>query len=141
MLETSKKPKLPPALTWKDILAEEPFEGQHWEGAYGLPPGSTIENWDAHSGGSTPSLSPLDDSDDLDDSLSSLESSEVLDVVSTPETSTQRPVFESRPTYGHRKEFEDLRSRQYWRAEWRIDTPLTRPFNLADASTLGRQQH
>ena len=30
--------KVKAGLTWADILAEEPFEGQHWEGVYGLPP-------------------------------------------------------------------------------------------------------
>ncbi|PIL37409.1 hypothetical protein GSI_01103 [Ganoderma sinense ZZ0214-1] len=57
-------------LTWKDILAEEPLEGQHWEGAYGLPPGSTVENWDHRSDGSSPSLSPWDSESDDDESRS-----------------------------------------------------------------------
>ncbi|KAH9002214.1 Spc98 family-domain-containing protein [Lactarius hatsudake] len=34
---------------WKNILDEEPFEGQHWEGVYGLPPGSTVEGWETRS--------------------------------------------------------------------------------------------
>ncbi|KAF8592572.1 hypothetical protein K439DRAFT_1610352 [Ramaria rubella] len=31
--------------TWENILKEEPFEGQHWQGAYGLPGGSVVQDW------------------------------------------------------------------------------------------------
>ncbi|KAG6856047.1 hypothetical protein H0H87_008151 [Tephrocybe sp. NHM501043] len=71
----------PPALTWASIVAEEPFEGEHWEGVYGLPPGfvrrdetqsrgfydreKESERLDWDSRWSTPSLSPLN-SDDLE---------------------------------------------------------------------------
>lgn len=39
--------------------------------------------------------------------------------------------------YNYRKDIEDLRARQYWRAEWRIDASIDRPFDLGDPSTLG----
>ncbi|KAG6812942.1 hypothetical protein H0H92_015262 [Tricholoma furcatifolium] len=70
----------PPKLTWASIVAEEPFEGEHWEGVYGLPPGfvkraalpegfydkeKERERLDWDSRWSTPSLSPLN-SDDLE---------------------------------------------------------------------------
>ena len=42
--------------------------------------------------------------------------------------------------YGHRKDVEELQARQYWRAEWRSDVSLSRPFALGDASTLGKSQ-
>ncbi|OBZ70494.1 Gamma-tubulin complex component 5 [Grifola frondosa] len=145
-LDGVKNPsKMPSILTWKDILADEPFEGQHWEGAYGLPPGSTVENWDSHSEGSTPSLSPWDDSDDLDDSRSS---SELLDDVSEPPQIFNRvdiipTVMNNRPTniYQHRKDVEDLYARQYWRADWHPDVPNDRSFNIGDPSTLGPSFH
>ena len=38
--------------------------------------------------------------------------------------------------YQHRKAFEDLQARQYWRPEWRIQADLDRPFSLGDHSTL-----
>ncbi|KAG6861976.1 hypothetical protein C0995_009160 [Termitomyces sp. Mi166 len=75
-------PSSPPAaLTWDSIVAEEPFEGEHWEGVYGVPSGwvrrdeiqpkgfydreneSHRLDWDSR--WSTPSLSPLN-SDDLE---------------------------------------------------------------------------
>ena len=130
-------------MTWNDILSEEPFEGQHWEGVYGLPPGSTVEGWEVHSGGSSPSLSPLDDSDDLDDSLSILDSEESSRVTdfSMPMIQRTAPVPDYEGAYGHRGELEDLQAKQYWRSDWRMDICLTRPFDIGDASTLGGQEH
>ena len=61
--------KVKSGLTWADILAEEPFEGQHWEGAYGLPRGAVRtdgEPTDLDSD-SSPSLSPLEDEDELEE--------------------------------------------------------------------------
>jgi len=144
-MENIRNPSKPlPTLTWKDILDEEPFEGQHWEGVQGLPLGSTVENWDTHSGGSTPSLSPvddLDDLDDLDDSPSLLASPELLDDTSAQAAATTQRVAVLRnymPKYHHhRRDFEELQARQYWRADWRTDADTTRPFDIGDASTLG----
>ena len=137
-------------LTWEKILAEEPFEGQHWEGAYGLPPGSVkrTEDWDARSdrsGGSTPSLSPWDDEDDMDEELSSPAYSphsvpgsgtppspmadEHADHVNAWNTEAYR--------YSYLYEVEDLQSRQYWKPEWRNDTPTDMTFNVGQASSLG----
>lgn len=134
----------PPSLTWKDILAEEPFEGQHWEGAYGLHPGSTKENWETISEGSATSLSPLHDSDEDDltqdeESLSSFDSGDGS--VASPIALLAPRKMDTRNSrsekYHHRKAFEELQGRQYWRAEWRTDASLSRPFYLGDASTLG----
>ncbi len=59
-LESSRAPRTDPvSISWKNILDEEPFEGQHWEGVYGLPPGSTVEGWETKSLDSTPPYSPL----------------------------------------------------------------------------------
>ena len=32
--------------SWNDIIMEEPFTGQHWQGAYGLPDGAVVKSWD-----------------------------------------------------------------------------------------------
>ncbi|KAH9938094.1 Spc98 family-domain-containing protein [Fomitopsis serialis] len=122
-----------PGLTWETILAEEPFEGDHWEGVY---PRGTDDHLDTHSGGSTPSLSPWDDSD-LDESLSS---SEVLDPTEDGQLDQEAGAEKLRfppAAYRHRQDVEDLQARQYWRPGWRTDAPIARAFNVGDASTLG----
>ncbi|KAH9899569.1 Spc98 family-domain-containing protein [Cubamyces lactineus] len=137
-----------PTLTWKDILSEEPFEGQHWEGVYGLPPGSTVEGWERRSDGSSPSLSPWDSESDLDGSHSSSELSTV------PETPPPAPVRlqntgapNTRGTtdplnaYRHRQDVEELQARQYWRPDWRADVNLDKPFDIGDASSLAPSFH
>lgn len=143
-------PKLPGPLTWKEILADEPFHGQHWEGVYGLPPGSTVEGWEVESGGSSPSLSPWDDDmddinrDDGSDSLSlagSVTSMQLEENDSPLRIEGGRDddddVLEDVPEfYKHRKAFEELQARQYWKPEWRIQADLDRPFNIRDHSTL-----
>jgi gamma-tubulin complex component 5 len=133
------------ALTWKEILAEEPFSGQHWEGAYGLPPGSTVEQWETRSGGSTPSLSPLDDSDsdeeerDEEDFFPEANHAHLPSTVapSIPVGNRHHPDSLESYNFDYRTQVEDLQARQYWRAEWRTDASLARHFNLGDASTLG----
>ncbi len=129
------------ALTWQDILAEEPFEGQHWEGVYGLPSGNVVgsQSWGADSDGSTPSLSPWDDEDDTEQSSSSSEI-ELTDKVpdhlyeGEPDTRTWGSQVAS---YNHRYEVEEMQARQYWRPDWRSPAFLHKPFNIGDASTLG----
>jgi gamma-tubulin complex component 5 len=142
-MDNLKNPTKPPTLTWQDILSEEPFEGQHWEGVYGLPPGSTVEGWELESGGSTPSLSPLDDSDDGDDTLSSLDSGERPLVVDTPLPSrrSRNTVTDHRLKHAHREELEKLRSRQYWRADWHPETPLKSSLDIGDPSSLGKFEY
>ncbi|KAK0453053.1 hypothetical protein EV421DRAFT_1761696 [Armillaria borealis] len=69
----TETPKVPETLTWKKILEEEPFEGEHWEGVYGLPPGS-VKNWrEPDSQSDVSSVLSLDSEDlDLEDSSESL---------------------------------------------------------------------
>ena len=139
-------PKPAPGLTWQDILAEEPFEGQHWQGAYGLPPGSTVEDWDTGSEGSTPSLSALDDLDDIDESLSSLGSpDDRLELESPPSSpppasASAHPARASstaaEPNYVHRDVVEALQARQYWKEDWRIEESAHQPWNVEDVSTF-----
>ncbi|KAG6897614.1 hypothetical protein C0992_013054 [Termitomyces sp. T32_za158] len=160
---------VPAALTWESIVAEEPFEGEHWEGVYGVPSGwvrrdetrpngfydrgveSQRLDWDSR--WSTPSLSPLNSDDleldiDQEEEKRALASSETSDT-SEPESAGDRDgrlmYGESAPrrsppqTYAHRKEFEALQAKQYWREGWKRDVdPLQRrAFDMGDASTLG----
>lgn len=135
-LENANNPVAPPpALTWAEILAEEPFEGEHWEGIYD----GHQNDWDT-----TPSLSPLNSDDlalDNDDSLSTSDyeepaSSLPKQVENEPWPSTQAKA-KMPYTYAHRKVFEDLRARQYWRDGWTTDADPKRRFDLWDPSTLG----
>lgn len=132
-------------LTWQNILAEEPFEGQHWQGAYGLPPGSVKvnEDWDIRSerSGSSSSLSSWGDDDYSEKGFSSPGYS---DRDLTAPSSPVEPFLECEParttgfsSYSYRYDIEDLQARQYWRPEWRGDAPTDISFNVDDASTLG----
>jgi gamma-tubulin complex component 5 len=111
-------PPPPPGLTWADIFGDDPVEAES---------------------SSSASLSPLNSDDleldDEDDSFSSLDPED--DVPDAPMHEPSRPPH----TYAHRKEFEQLQVRQYWRDDyvWRWDAKgKGRAFDLGDASTLGR---
>ncbi|EIW61599.1 uncharacterized protein TRAVEDRAFT_143542 [Trametes versicolor FP-101664 SS1] len=137
-----------PKLTWKDILAEEPFEGQHWEGVYGLPRGSTVEGWETRSDGSTPSLSPWDSDSDLEGAQSSSELSVIPDTPPPAHSGPQQTgefeggaTIDPRNAYRHRQDVEELQARQYWRSEWRTDAAIEKPFDLGDASSLAPSFH
>ncbi|KAJ3576249.1 hypothetical protein NP233_g563 [Leucocoprinus birnbaumii] len=135
-----------PTLTWKDILAEEPFEGEHWEGILDDKPRDGQE-WD-----STPSLSPL--SSDLEDadSISSLsyderrrprqsldqQEGEHDEDEDMPPLERITPGSSAPPyTHSHRKEYENLREMQYWRGDWKGYSQPSRKFAIGDPSTLG----
>ena len=129
----------PVSISWKNILDEEPFEGQHWEGVYGLPPGSTVESWETKSLDSTPPYSPLplDDLDDLTASLPSLDSPPSVDAELSLNPDAESASMANISSFGHRQLIEDLQRRQYWRTEWRTDASLTPSFAIKEASTLG----
>ncbi|KAJ4479162.1 Spc98 family-domain-containing protein [Lentinula aciculospora] len=144
-------------LTWKKILEEDPYEGDHWIGIPGGIPMSRRRRSSAYVSednddellddlDTSPSLSPLD-SDDvaLDDTDSEHEIFQSLDKSphsGAPTTSAidtrHRPLY---TTYAYRQELENLKSKQYWLPDWKIgsDVALQRPgtFNIGDASTLG----
>ncbi|GJE84854.1 gamma-tubulin complex component [Phanerochaete sordida] len=134
------------SLTWADILAEEPFEGQHWEGAYGLPPGAVRKDEDSApvDSDSSPSLSPLEDEDDFEELSSRWDTASDLEsrpsTPPQPETALEQAVTEefSRQIalYSHRDEIESLQAQQYWRSDWRDGVRNDRPFNIGDPSTL-----
>ena len=167
----SNLPPPPAQLTWAAILAEEPFEGEHWEGVYGLPSGfvrhskedeerrkqgrfydrekeSQRLDWDSR--WSTPSLSPLNSGDLALDNDTDDDTEEDSDIVSdqvrerdgslvglTEEKSTYNHPPHS---YAHRREFEILQGKQYWRNGWNGDGTVEKnAFNMGDASTLGKR--
>ncbi|TDL29376.1 hypothetical protein BD410DRAFT_736245 [Rickenella mellea] len=132
-------PKLPNQLTWREILAEEPFEGEHWRGAYGLPPGSTIQTWDDDSEDSSPPLSPIGDLGDFEDTMSSTGPSEPPDSGDFDILVTHQSIWTQQRAYSllHREELEALASRQYWREDWTSVAKRNRHFDIADPSTLG----
>ena len=169
LYDRAHPPPPPEPLTWAAIVAEEPFEGEHWEGVYGLPPGfvrkpqdgtryfydkdKERERLDWDSRWSTPSLSPLK-SDDLDlesdedfeEDMSvndlSAEEDPALDAVETglkigleERGAKMVPPY----TYAHRKDFEALRARQYWRKDRKGEAIAVGRdnFDMGDASTLG----
>ncbi|KAJ7639449.1 Spc98 family-domain-containing protein [Roridomyces roridus] len=123
-LDGIRNPPPPPAeLTWKDIFGDDPLESAS----------------SASSSSSGPSLSPLDsdlelDSEDDSDSFSSLD-----DKPPPPALSSPLPNEPSRPphTYAHRREFEQLQARQYWRDDYVWPKGKGRAFDIGDASTLG----
>ena len=131
-------------LSWKDIFAEEPLEGQHWEGAYGLPPGSIKVGWENRSDGSSSSLSPWDSESGEDKSRSASPLSRISGTPPTPpadelgpEVPRLDPPLDPMNAYRHRQDVEELQSRQYWRPDWRSDASVSKQFELGDASSLG----
>ncbi|KAI0005111.1 Spc98 family-domain-containing protein [Russula compacta] len=127
-LESNRAPRVDHvSISWKNILDEEPFEGQHWEGVYGLPPGSTVEGWETRSPDSTPPYSPLplDDLRDVSPSLSPIESLPTVEVKPSLGQGADSAHMATMSTFGHRQLIEDLQRRQYWRTEWQTDASLT----------------
>ena len=140
-LESSRAPHRDPvSISWKDILDEEPFEGQHWEGVYGLPSGSTVEGWESKSLDSTPPYSPLplEDLGDLTASLSSIDSPLAIEAELSLNSDVDFPSMANISSFGHRQLIEDLQRRQYWRTEWQTDASLTPSFAIENASSLGK---
>jgi len=139
-LEGRKAPRTDSvSISWKTILDEEPFEGQHWEGVNGLPPGSTVEGWETRSLDSTPPYSPLPlgNLSDLSPSLSSSDSPPSVEEKSFPNQDADSARMASMSSFGHRKLVEDLQRRQYWRTEWQTDAVSISSFAMKNASSLG----
>lgn len=133
-----------PTLTWKDILAEEPFEGEHWEGIFDLKPVDE-QDWD-----STPSLSPFssnfeDASPILSLSYDGRRRHSDQEVSGQHENEGVPIVGKVIPgsnvcshTHVHRREYEDLLEMQYWRRDWKGYFQPSRRFDIGDPSTLGK---
>lgn len=120
-------PKPVGTLTWAEILADEPFEGEHW---------------DIQSFGSTPSLSPFGSENEADDEDNAVQSSTIdsSDAGDVPVAQTRTEDDQKKRTYEHRNDIETLQKRQYWRED-HVDAvgmlARTRQFDLGDVSTLG----
>lgn len=83
---------------------------------------------------SLPPISPIRGhyDEDAEDSPSPITSEE--------EDMGEEANLKLRPSYAshaHRKEVEELQSRQYWREEWRMEEPLAGRFEIGDVSALG----
>ncbi|KAI3616587.1 gamma-tubulin complex component gcp5 [Moniliophthora roreri] len=136
-------------LTWKKILEEEPFEGEHWIGVPGGIPLPKRRRDDDEGSNSTSSLSSLD-SDDIELDIGALPSASIDDgQLATPSSQllprsqsglSEKPLY---TTYAYRKEVENLKTKQYWREDWKIDGDLEDvihrrgTFDIGNASTLG----
>ncbi|KAJ3854196.1 Spc98 family-domain-containing protein [Lentinula lateritia] len=134
----------PPAeseqLTWKKILEEDPYEGDHW---VGVPDDGDESPNDLDI---SPSLSPLNSDDlSLDDTTSEHEtfplpdkSPNTVGLVTPIVNTSYKPLY---ATHAYRQELEGLKLRQYWQPDWRMDSEadLQRrgTFDIGDASTLG----
>lgn len=126
-------------LTWEQILREEPYEGQHWEGAFGLPPGSTVEGWEAISI-SSPSLS--DDGDISENGILDEDRQFAIRTITPLTSSETEDEYESHDvndtkSLHARNIFDVLSSRQYWRTTWRDDLSPAVGFNLGNPASLG----
>ncbi|KAL1761163.1 Spc98 family-domain-containing protein [Schizophyllum commune] len=141
-LEEISNPVAPPRpTTWLDIIGDEPFEGEHWKGVYGLPSGFVRESdADSLSDGSAPSLSTMSDDPELNslnDSFSSAEEAPILPT--TPPAVAEVPLLQPAPkyTYTHRQAVEELRARQYWTNHYKSDVNHNKPFDIGNAATFG----
>jgi gamma-tubulin complex component 5 len=129
-------------LTWEQILREEPYEGQHWEGAFGLPHGSTVEGWEARS----LSSSWVSDDDDLsvngvlddDDDGVAIRSTTPLTPSEADRGDEPDDVDGSRSQEA-RDIVDILASSQYWRATWRDNPSPVVGFDLGNPATLGKR--
>jgi gamma-tubulin complex component 5 len=160
--DRANPPSVPPPLTWASILAEEPFEGEHWEGLYGLPPGfvrsretpegnlkkgteynrdKESERLDWDSRWSTPSLSPLnsgdlelDDDDSFDADAPSDDSGKARgDGFPSSHLDRGRREYREAPhAYAHQREVEALKRKQYWRHDWKGDRAIKLGKNAFD---------
>lgn len=128
--------------SWNDIIMEEPFTGQHWQGAYGLPDGAVVKSWD-DSGSDidyTPPLSPASHHQfplqDEDVSQSSGDTADETDpeIESDYDSKSDRNIERSLQL---RSQLEVLERRQYWRQFWHSGVDTSRAFDISDPSTLG----
>lgn len=136
MLTRKHDPELPSQpLTWQNILKEEPFQGQHWQGAYGLPMGSTVENWEEEESSEIDGLSLLDDAEYDEDCCSSSHHS--------AETTFHPKPFGGHDPFRHfigtsgRSLTQTLSDRQYWRFGLSTNEDSHQKFDIGVPSSLG----
>jgi len=116
----------PPELTWKQIMDEEPFEGEHWEEI----------GTSNRSRRSTPSYESESDSDDI---RSRRSENSILSRDSSSHHQDTTPLLTPpiNEALRSRMMVEDLQRKQYWRAGWRGDVNPDAPFRLADPASFG----
>ncbi|KAF8338860.1 Spc98 family-domain-containing protein [Cantharellus anzutake] len=128
---------------YEKIMMEEPFEGQHWEGAYGLPIGWTVEGYETMVP-SSPSDSSLDDWDidarrfrrDKSNSPSSLTPPPALLPLTANDGFQQKDEEENQlAMLDARVKVGALVRRQYWKEGANLTEART--FDLGIPSTLG----
>jgi gamma-tubulin complex component 5 len=116
-----------PELTWKRIMEEEPFEGEHWEDI-----GISSRRRSTPSSGSE---------SDSDDTRSRSEDSRVTTVSHESSSGHRNTVTPLTPPINkalrNRMIVEELQNNQCWRADWRGDMTLDAPFRLADPASFG----
>lgn len=143
-LENQRHPNGRPqdALTWDKIFQDEPLEGQHWEGAYGLPAGSTREGWETRNA--------YDSDSDLSDFSDFELRFETQKGRKRDNTSPEPPLGGSDTSIGEQDypnehslnatiAVEDFQALQYWISSSiapRINDRLLK-FDLGDPSSLG----
>ncbi|GJJ07361.1 hypothetical protein Clacol_001563 [Clathrus columnatus] len=123
--------------TWLKILNEEPFEGQHWEGAYGLPSGSIVKTWDSENSETDLSFEESDDckyqadtSSGSDDDPNEIKSRPIPDSLAHKIPSLSNKALENRFTV------QKISSLQYWNG-MRPQSSQDPQFNLNRPWTLG----
>ncbi|KIY51683.1 hypothetical protein FISHEDRAFT_36585 [Fistulina hepatica ATCC 64428] len=108
-------PQLPAPLTWRELIGDE-------------------EVWPDHSSSEGSLWSPLhSDDSELDDSTASSDQHSENITPAPPDLPPPQPLV----TFPHRKEYEALCARQYWREEWRSDANPYVPFDIGNAATFG----
>lgn len=142
-LERQQHPNERPeeAFTWDKILQEEPFEGQHWEGAYGLPAGATMEGWETLDAYNL-SESDLSDLGDLELPLRSRGGQKRN--LSPPllcHDGSESSDDDRSEDFDARIVMEEVKSLQYWRASAPISEHVGPTFDLGDPSSLGTYSH
>lgn len=151
VIDQSQNPRRPtPGLTWAGILAEEPFEGQHWEGAFGYPPGSIVDQNEPEENPafiSPPSSASVSEEDTRSETSSAFDFSNTTQSsgrVLTPPPSYLRSndysSNEERITASLilREELETLHRRQYWKQDSRVVSKISTEFRLGNPSSLGK---
>ncbi|KDQ64207.1 hypothetical protein JAAARDRAFT_219284 [Jaapia argillacea MUCL 33604] len=140
-LERLKHPPPPPAtLTWKEIIQDEPFEGDHWAGIFDEEEGSEdseLSDWGEERD------RDIDTDTDFGfglrgrgESVSSLDPEEVHPIPNHKNLEEER---DPRRSWAHRQGVEEMKEGQYWRDEWvsDVDSRGERVFDIGDSSTLG----
>src|SRR5258708_20779876 len=131
-------------LVFEQIMMEEPFEGQHWEGAYGLPIGWTVEGYETMVP-SSPSDSSFDDWS-MDSKLVCCERSDTSahsiplpsTLLVTSDNSTEVEDESRLSMLDAKTRMESLIRSQYWRKEAKLIE--VRAFDLGIPSTLGEHR-